>query len=361
MDMTTEMFLDEKHVLEFSNMSGNVTIANLRTYKDFRRISCIIIGIIDIVLIPLVLAGNVFVLFSIMKFKFLRTITNTFIASLSVADTLLGAITIPLYAAMYLNQEINQIKYACVIKFASVIWSMCSSLLSLVAISVDRYISITKPLKYEAVMTRRRARKIVISLWMYTIIVGIIPLFWNYFDERMDNPCIFFVIFPRPYTVFVTYVSMFVSLVLSFYLYLRIFQVAKEHRKRQIERRTIQYRNSSEKRFNRNTKSAKSMAIILFMFFVFWLPLQITGPLGYTNLDPDLVETLKDFALCLAMSNSFVNPIIYCWLRKDFKLAFKKLFKLNYENISLSGSYSDNRDGPNNSNRREKSDKNGHM
>lgn len=51
----------------------------------------------------------------------------------------------------------------------------------------------------------------------------------------------------------------------------------------------------------------------------------VTGPLKYLNLDKNLSEAIKSITLFIAMSNSGVNPILYCWMRKDFKAAFKAI------------------------------------
>jgi hypothetical protein len=43
------------------------------------------------------------------------------------------------------------------------------------------------------------------------------------------------------------------------------------------------------------------------------------------DIPTDLSETIKNFGVIIAMSNSAVNPFMYCWLRKDFRRAFKSI------------------------------------
>ena len=45
----------------------------------------------------------------------------------------------------------------------------------------------------------------------------------------------------------------------------------------------------------------------------------------YLDIPTDLSETIKNFGMTIAMSNSAVNPFMYCWLRKDFCRAFKSI------------------------------------
>lgn len=293
-------------------------------YAGLKATSELVVGVIDIVLVPVIVFGNLLVLLSIAKFKSLKSAANIFITSLSCADFLVGLCTLPMYSLLYLSRNFNDMKYPCVLKFVFVLMSLCGSLLSLVLIAYDRYVAVTKPLQYQIIMTRPKARKMVILLWIYTIAVCIVPLFWNYYDPNKQNPCNYFVIFPRLYTAYVSYFSIFILLIVSLFFYIRIFIVAKAYRKKHLHRQ-VKLGKKSLKQFEKETKSAKFMAMILFLFFAFWIPLQGVGPLGYLAVKQNLVEALKNFALCLAMSNSAVNPIMYCWFRKDFRRAFKKL------------------------------------
>lgn len=126
---------------------------NLRAQTDF------VLAILSFTMVPVVLIGNLLVIISLIKFKFrFRNVTNLFIGSLSVADCLLGVLTLPIYASFYLDGErLASLKFLCLCKFSSCVCSMSASLTSLVAIAVDRYIAIIHPLKYPMIMTRRRA------------------------------------------------------------------------------------------------------------------------------------------------------------------------------------------------------------
>lgn len=292
---------------------------NLRAQTDF------VLAILSFTMVPVVLIGNLLVIISLIKFKFrFRNVTNLFIGSLSVADCLLGVLTLPIYASFYLDGErLASMKFLCLCKFSSCVCSMSASLTSLVAIAVDRYIAIIHPLKYPMIMTRRRAFAIIFFLWVYNSFLFAFPFMVN--NYRSDSKeCDFFQVLPQAYSLSSTFGAIFICLAATLYMYIRIFRVAQKHKKR-VNKYKKTLKSSSDKKFERETKSAKTMAIILFLFYAFWIPFMVTGPLKYLNLDKNLSEAIKSITLFIAMSNSGVNPILYCWMRKDFKAAFKAI------------------------------------
>lgn len=73
------------------------------------------------------------------------------------------------------------------------------------------------------------------------------------------------------------------------------------------------------------------MAIVVALFIICWLPIQIFGLL--VHLKPDVFFPLDDedfpgfvaiFLCChwLAMANSFVNPIVYCFMSDNFRVKY---------------------------------------
>lgn len=289
--------------------------------RSWRDTSDIVYGVVSVLLIPCICGGNFMVLISMWKFRKLRTKANIFVANLSVADSIMGAVSLPMYTAFFLNREyLETVKYMCISKYSIVVFSSSASLLSLTAIAVDRYIAVIHPLKYHVLVTPARVRYFLIGQWTYDIITFTIPYFWNNYDRVQS--CNFYVLFPRLYSVLFSFVSIAVCLAVSLYLYIRIFLVARKHRK-YLNSGKLSEGNHLQRR--RDAKSAKVMALILFLFFLFWLPFLLVGPVRYLGIAEDLMVIFKNITLLIAMSNSMVNPIIYCWLRKDFSTAFKKL------------------------------------
>ena len=68
-----------------------------------------------------------------------------------------------------------------------------------------------------------------------------------------------------------------------------------------------------------NTKAAKSVAVIIVLFVVSWLPLYTINTVlcfcPACNAPPELIR----FAIVLSHFNSAWNPAVYAWAIKDFR------------------------------------------
>ena len=313
------------------NYSTDITVSTLDGYEDLNHMFDIAFGIVSMIFMPIIIIGNLLVIISFFKFKRLQKMTGMFICSLALSDLLLGLITLPLYAWFYTDPQIRSNKTLCLLKYSSVIFSLSSSLVNMVVIAVDRYLSIIRPLQYPVLMTKQKAKFVISGIWIYHCIICSLPsLGWNTYDKYNGTVCDFFVVLPKSYTVFTTPVTIVLGLLLSSFLYTHIYIVVKDHTAQMKKRKEI-YTN---RQFRKDARSAKAMGIIFFFFFIFWVPFMLTAPLKYLNMAKNLMNIIKNVTLTITMLNSVINPFMYCWLRQDFKCAFRELLG-NYRKASV--------------------------
>ena len=135
------------------------------------------------------------------------------------------------------------------------------------AVSIDRYIGVTRPLNYGSVMTTRRTIYLIIVVWAVSILTSVVPLFG--LTDREKKPNDFGLDSPRFeackvnkntfYTIFSSLMSFYIPVIILLILYSRVYQEAKKQGKKlENERRRlyeIDYQIASEHLRRRQTLS----------------------------------------------------------------------------------------------------------
>jgi len=124
-----------------------------------------------------VIVGNSLVIAAVFTYRKLRTITNTFIVSLAVADLLLGAVVLPFSSV---NEVLGWWPFGrvwCSAWLAIDVWVCTASILNLCAISLDRYLAISRPFRYPLIMSPTRAKVAVAVVWTLALAICLPPLF----------------------------------------------------------------------------------------------------------------------------------------------------------------------------------------
>jgi hypothetical protein len=278
-------------------------------------------GVLAIAFVPFIIFGNSLVLVAIWTFRKLHTPQNIFVASLAMADLMVGILTLPIYALFFLynGDALHDNKYACLTKYASVVGTLSGSLTSLTLLAIDRFISIAFPLRYRSLVTMTRAKMIAAGNATYNILNCLLPIFGlNNWDSV--HTCNYFKVLPRAYTVFNSSVMVSILLLVTVILYVIIFYKASVVR--QQRKIMLQVASSfSMPQFEKDTRMAKIMAFVLLLFVLCWVPFFVVASLSYQPFAGKFT-TVKDGTLMLAMANSMLNPIIYGWLRTDYRKAF---------------------------------------
>ena len=117
--------------------------------------------------------GNALVLWSIIKFENLRTIADLFIFSLSLSDILVTTTYQPLKAYRAAQLQEANLSLVSFSRFLGYL-SLTASITNMFGVTMERLVSIRFPLKYDQIVTRRRAIITVICIWVFSVTNGII-------------------------------------------------------------------------------------------------------------------------------------------------------------------------------------------
>lgn len=64
----------------------------------------------------------------------------------------------------------------CQIWLALDVWMCTASILNLCAISLDRYVAVTRPVTYPSIMSTKRAKLLVLGVWVLSFVICLPPL-----------------------------------------------------------------------------------------------------------------------------------------------------------------------------------------
>ncbi|EYC03827.1 hypothetical protein Y032_0091g2446 [Ancylostoma ceylanicum] len=195
--------------------------------KFFRIFS--IISVLTVLVVVVVL-GNALVIAAVLLRRRLRSATGLLILSLGVADLLVGTVILPFSIA---NEVLNGYwifgETWCTIWLTMDIWMCTASIYNLVAISIDRYIAIIKPLNYPMLVTKFRARCTVAIVWIGSFIICSPSFFLaSSIKDINQEPC---KCTPanagRAYITFSASSSFYVPMIIVIFVYFRIYIAAR--------------------------------------------------------------------------------------------------------------------------------------
>lgn len=101
--------------------------------------------VIEVVIAVLSISGNILVCWAVAINTTLKNATNYFLVSLAVADILVGCLAIPF--AITISIGIHLDFYGCLFLACFVLVLTQSSIFSLLAIAIDRYLAVKIPLR----------------------------------------------------------------------------------------------------------------------------------------------------------------------------------------------------------------------
>ena len=284
-------------------------------------------GIITIV----ALLGSYFVLRAFHKFRNLRTASNNILVSLSIAD---GLLAIPLildiihlclkYSVRHCPRILKEVYGTITLFLLSVI------VLHLTLLSSERFIAIKFALRYQTIVTKRRARIVSIVMWLWALVVNVaVPSFREFGREMnadINTPQVLHI---RWHLVFQAASMFLVPLLIILCSYTYIFIVSYKQRQHVREQgRDI----PGMPTVKHHMKAAHTLAIVVALCLLSIIALLVVTSLrifcGKSLEDHHHQMLLEKIVYDVAMFlNAICNPLIYGWKNEEFRNAFRKMLK----------------------------------
>ncbi|XP_078080703.1 adenosine receptor A2b [Mustelus asterias] len=298
---------------------------------------------LELLIALLAILGNVLVCWAVSTNKNLKTATNYFLVSLAVADIAVGTFAIPFAITISIGMETHF--YGCLFLACFVLVLTQSSIFSLLAVAIDRYLTVSVHLRYKGLITGRRAKLIIAVFWILSFVIGLTPFFgWNRRNEVLMNctnsthlennstvpnssmKCLFLNVVNMKYMIYFNFLGCVLTpLLIMLGIYVKIFTVART----QLQKIELNSINSDTSRMylQNQVRVAKSLSIIVGFFAFCWLPLHILNCIHHFH--PEYFETMDsrimNAAIILSHANSVGNPIIYAYKIEEFRNTFHKI------------------------------------
>ena len=269
--------------------------------------------------------GNFLVCLAIIKdpFRNLKTPFNYFLLSLTATDLVVGAIMDPFAAAFHLNEALQINVLDIKILHGLYFISTTASILTLAALTVDRYVAVASPVKYKTMVTSKRAIVTSVLIWVAALSFSFI-----YFKLG-------FII----YSFIFVNTAVFSTFAVLIFVHVGSLKRLRERSKYWQDQGEVKRSpTQSEKQKNRNkhismkkeSKAAKALMIVLLAFFASFIPACVMiYLLNFCTLCSCLmVHWLRDLEILVVLCNSGINPYLYAWRFPQFKRAFHKFLHL---------------------------------
>lgn len=271
--------------------------------------------------------GNLLVLISIWKTPSLHSPSNVLLFSLALSDFVVGLLVQPLFVTFSIAQMKDLPDTFCISAISlSIIGSTLGSvsLLTITAISCDRYLALRLHLRYYEIVTTKRAVALIVGIWLICGTCSI-SMVWQPTED------IFKVFFP---------VVVFLSLCITSFAYCKIYGIVRYHQVQiQIQAHAQSWQHSEDQSSPTMVhlgKSAFNVFLVFCVLLLCYLPyLCVAVVVGVKGLSTKHIQTVHELTWSFMLMNSCLNPLVYCWriaeIRRAVWATLKKVARCNGE------------------------------
>ena len=231
-----------------------------------------------VIVILFTLFGSLLIVLSIIRNKTakLRYTNHCYIMSLAFGNLLMAFTVMPIRVMSFLNKpawiERGEL---CLIYSSMFVFCCTITVLSMAAMSIDRYFSIPRSARYQKMLSTCRVFTFIAFLWVFAAVVSFPAA--NFHTAKSPRPtwdCKLNHIYSRPYVYCFVAIEVLVPVVLMLVIHCRIIKARMQHfRSVDITGRKVKNLDYSEApTLTQESTWARVVMKVLLSFIVFWVP-----------------------------------------------------------------------------------------
>ncbi|XP_043570817.1 somatostatin receptor type 2-like [Chiloscyllium plagiosum] len=285
----------------------------------------VLLPLIYFVVCVLGLSGNTLVIYVILRYAKMKTVTNIYILNLAIADELF-MVALPFFATQAALAHWPFGQAACRVLMTLDGINQFTSIFCLTVMSVDRYLAVVHPITSSKWRKPRLAKLVNGAVWIISLLV-ILPIMIYSAVQTRNGRSSCTITWPSKnpswYTAFGIYtfaLGFFLPLTIICLCYLLII----------IKVKASGIRVGSSKRKKSERKVTRMVSIVVAVFVFCWLPFYIFNflPLAVDVKPTVAMKGFYEFVVVLSYANSCANPILYAFLSDNFKKSFQNVLCL---------------------------------
>ncbi|KAF3851142.1 hypothetical protein F7725_012914 [Dissostichus mawsoni] len=292
--------------------------------------------------------------------KKLRNLPNYFIMNQAISDFLMAFTQSPFFFINCLYKEWVFGEMGCkMYAFCGALFGI-SSMINLLAISIDRYLVITKPLQAINLSSKRRTTVAILMVWLYSLAWSLAPLVgWSsYIPEGLMTSCtwdyVTYTMANRSYTMMLCCFVFFIPLGIILYCYIFMFLAVRQTGRycnsyisrrhalpefsflvslsltvppysthREVERLGTQVRKSTlikQRSIRSEWKLAKIAFVVIVVYVLSWSPYACVTMISWAGHAKILSPYSKAVPAIIAKASTIYNPFIYAIIHSKYRM-----------------------------------------
>lgn len=270
-----------------------------------------------------IIVSNILVIAALLTSTEHRDAMNYYLLSLAVADLLCGVLVVPpsVYAAIVQEWVYGGLLCLLTGYLEVTLWTV--TLYTFMWISVDRYLAIRKPLRYETLQTRTRCQCWMVFSWITAALLCCPPLL-GYSETKFYREsyiCILDWSIMVPYSITLTALVLGPSLITMCYSYSYVFSNMRRMQ-RTLALPDKEYSTALSENYN-NPYHLMSFTLIC-LFWISWLPF-ISLQLYELFIEKVNAPFVHFSVTWLGILNSFWKTLVYISMSPQFRYSLRIL------------------------------------